>query len=63
MAQQQHLNLGWEAEDSVNKWLVLMSVMIGTFMAVLDATIVSVAFPKMMAVFRMVGFSFAGTLF
>jgi len=42
---------GWEAEGFANKWLVLMSVMIGTFMAVLDATIVSVAFPKMMAVF------------
>jgi DHA2 family multidrug resistance protein len=34
-----------------NKWWVLASVMIGTFMAVLDSTIVSVAFPKMMAVF------------
>ena len=51
MARQQNPNLGWEAEGSANKWLVLMSVMIGTFMAVLDATIVSVAFPKMMAVF------------
>ena len=51
MAQQQNPDLGWEAEGFANKWLVLMSVMIGTFMAVLDATIVSVAFPKMMAVF------------
>ncbi len=34
-----------------NKWWVLVSVMIGTFMSVLDSTIVSVAFPKMMAVF------------
>ena len=51
MAQKQNPDLGWEAEGSVNKWLVLMSVMIGTFMAVLDATIVSVSFPKMMAVF------------
>lgn len=42
----------WEQQDGgPNKWLVLLSVMIGTFMAVLDATIVSVAFPKMMAVF------------
>ncbi len=38
-------------EGTANKWLVLLSVMIGTFMSVLDATIVSVAFPKMMAVF------------
>ncbi len=51
MALQQNPNLGWETEGSANKWLVLISVMIGTFMAVLDATIVSVAFPKMMAVF------------
>ena len=51
MAQQQNPNPVWEAEGIANKWLVLMSVMIGTFMAVLDATIVSVAFPKMMAVF------------
>lgn len=33
------------------KWWVLASVMIGTFMAVLDATIVNVALPKMMASF------------
>ena len=52
MAQQQNPNLGWETQvGEANKWLVLMSVMIGTFMAVLDSTIVSVAFPKMMAVF------------
>ena len=38
-------------EFEPNKWWVLFSVMIGTFMAVLDSTIVSVAFPKMMAVF------------
>jgi DHA2 family multidrug resistance protein len=35
----------------VYRWLVLASVMIGTFMAVLDATIVNVALPKMMAAF------------
>ncbi len=51
MAQQQNPDLVWETEGSANKWLVMLSVMIGTFMAVLDATIVSVAFPKMMAVF------------
>lgn len=33
------------------KWWVLTSVMIGTFMAVLDMTIVNVALPKMMASF------------
>ena len=51
MALQQNSDPGWEQEGTANKWLVLFSVMIGTFMAVLDATIVSVAFPKMMAVF------------
>jgi DHA2 family multidrug resistance protein len=33
------------------RWLVLACVMIGTFMAVLDATIVTVALPNMMATF------------
>lgn len=33
------------------KWFVLANVMIGTFMAVLDTTIVNVALPKMMAAF------------
>ncbi len=33
------------------KWWVLANVMIGTFMAVLDATIVNVALPKIMASF------------
>ncbi len=33
------------------KWLVLGNIMIGTFMAVLDATIVNVALPKIMANF------------
>ena len=33
------------------KWFVLANVMIGTFMAVLDVTIVNVALPKMMAAF------------
>ena len=33
------------------RWWVLMNVMIGTFMAVLDATIVNVALPKVMGVF------------
>lgn len=33
------------------KWLVLLTTMVGTFMAVLDATIVTVALPKLMAAF------------
>ncbi|MCG6957621.1 MAG: DHA2 family efflux MFS transporter permease subunit [Gemmatimonadetes bacterium] len=33
------------------RWLVLASVMVGTFMAVLDATIVNVALAKLMATF------------
>jgi MFS transporter, DHA2 family, multidrug resistance protein len=33
------------------RWLVLASVMVGTFMAVLDATIVNVALSKLMATF------------
>jgi len=38
-------------EHDSYKWWVLFSVMIGTFMAVLDATIVNVALPKIMATF------------
>ena len=38
------------AHDSY-RWWVLLNVMIGTFMAVLDATIVNVALPKIMASF------------
>ena len=33
------------------KWWLLANVMIGTFMAVLDATIVNVGLPKIMASF------------
>ncbi len=33
------------------KWFVLANIMMGTFMAVLDATIVNVGLPKMMATF------------
>jgi MFS transporter, DHA2 family, multidrug resistance protein len=38
-------------EHPTYRWLVLAGVMIGTFMAVLDATIVNVALPKLMATF------------
>jgi DHA2 family multidrug resistance protein len=37
--------------NEVYRWLVLASVMVGTFMAVLDATVVNVALPKLMATF------------
>ena len=33
------------------KWFLLANVMLGTFMAVLDATIVNVGLPKIMASF------------
>ena len=42
---------GLQPQHPTNRWLVLACVMIGTFMAVLDATIVNVALPKMMATF------------
>ena len=38
-------------EHTFYRWWVLVNVMIGTFMAVLDATIVNVALPKIMATF------------
>jgi len=38
-------------EHSSYRWWVLANVMIGTFMAVLDATIVNVGLPKIMAAF------------
>jgi DHA2 family multidrug resistance protein len=38
-------------EHTSFRWWVLATVMIGTFMAVLDATIVNVALPKIMATF------------
>lgn len=38
-------------ENPTYRWLVLSSVMIATFMAVLDATVVNVALPKLMASF------------
>ncbi len=38
-------------EHESYRWWVLVNVMFGTFMAVLDATIVNVALPKIMAAF------------
>lgn len=38
-------------QDSLYKWLALGVVVIGTFMAILDTSIVNIALPKMMAVF------------
>lgn len=35
----------------MNKWLALIVVVFGTFMAILDSSIVNIAIPKMMAVF------------
>jgi MFS transporter, DHA2 family, multidrug resistance protein len=41
----------WHPSNNKYKWFVLFNIMIGTFMAVLDATIVNVALPKIMASF------------
>lgn len=45
------LQLSSLSEHPLYKWFVLANIMVGTFMAVLDATIVNVALPKMMANF------------
>lgn len=42
---------GYHPQHNSYKWWVLANVMIGTFMAVLDATIVNVGLPKIMASF------------
>jgi DHA2 family multidrug resistance protein len=39
------------SQNPTYRWLVLASTMVGTFMAVLDATVVNVALPKLMATF------------
>ncbi|MCE1200352.1 MAG: DHA2 family efflux MFS transporter permease subunit [Marinilabiliales bacterium] len=41
----------WHPSHDLYKWFVLANIMIGTFMAVLDATIINVALPKMMSAF------------
>jgi len=38
-------------ERHIDQWLALFVVIIGTFMAILDSSIVNIAIPKMMAVF------------
>lgn len=38
-------------QGGLYKWLALMVVVVGTFMAILDTSIVNIAIPKMMAVF------------
>lgn len=38
-------------QDGLYKWLALLVVVFGTFMAILDTSIVNIAIPKMMAVF------------
>ena len=42
---------GYHPQNDSYKWWLLANVMIGTFMAVLDATIVNVGLPKIMASF------------
>ncbi len=42
---------GWHPQNDSYKWWLLANIMIGTFMAVLDATIVNVGLPKIMASF------------
>ncbi len=46
-----HLHNDTEQAHPTYKWWVLSNVMIGTFMAVLDSTIVNVGLPKIMASF------------
>jgi MFS transporter, DHA2 family, multidrug resistance protein len=41
----------WHPQSDRYKWWLLANIMIGTFMAVLDATIVNVGLPKIMASF------------
>lgn len=45
------ISLTEEKQDGFYKWMALFVVVIGTFMAILDSSIVNIAIPKMMAVF------------
>lgn len=40
-----------QKEDKLGKWLALFVVVIGTFMSMLDSSIVNIAIPKMMSVY------------
>ena len=42
------MSISSQSEMGANKWLILMNVMIGTFMAVLDSTVVNTGLPVMM---------------
>ena len=42
---------GFHPKNDSYKWFLLGNIMLGTFMAVLDATIVNVGLPKIMASF------------
>jgi len=44
-------NSGYHPQHDRYKWFVLANIMLGTFMAVLDSTIVNVGLPKIMASF------------
>ncbi|NVN93998.1 MAG: DHA2 family efflux MFS transporter permease subunit [Bacteroidetes bacterium] len=44
-------NSAYHPQHNLYKWFVLANVMLGTFMAVLDSTIVNVGLPKIMATF------------
>lgn len=46
-----HMKPEQEQDDGLYKWLGLLVVVVGTFMAILDTSIVNIAIPKMMAVF------------
>ena len=42
---------GASGEAEVNRWVVLVAVMLGTFLSILDTTIMTVAFPHIMTAF------------
>ena len=45
---------GFHPRHDNYKWFLLANIMLGTFMAVLDSTIVNVGLPKIMASFGVV---------